>query len=82
MEDGKEFEFEAMASPADISRVLTDLADGFRSKVLHVSWGAEDVTVHPHGDIALQIEAHEHKGETQLEITVTWRPSAGGLAGD
>jgi len=82
VEDIKELEFESMASPAEIAGVLSRLADGFRSKVLHLSWGAEDVTVHPHSDISLQIEAHEHKGKTQLEISLAWRPAGSALAGD
>ena len=82
MEDIKELEFEAMASPVEIAGVLSRLADGFRSRVLHVSWGAKDVTVHPHSDISLQIEAHEHKGQTQLEMALAWRPSGSALAGD
>jgi amphi-Trp domain-containing protein len=82
VEDIKKLEFEAMASPAEIAGVLSRLADGFRSKILHVSWGAEDVTVHPLSDISLQIEAHEHKGKTQLEIALAWRPLGSAHAGD
>jgi len=37
VEDIKKLEFEAMASPAEIAGVLSRLADGFRSKILHVS---------------------------------------------
>jgi len=40
------------------------------------------VTVHPLSDISLQIEAHEHKGKTQLEIALAWRPLGSAHAGD
>ena len=75
MEDAREFEFEAMATPTEIAELLGHIADGFRSKVLHVARGADEVTVHPHGDISMEIAARDRKGKTRLEIVLAWRPT-------
>ena len=75
MEDAREFEFEAVASPKEIADLLGHIADGFRAKALHVGRGAEEVTMHPHGDISLEIEARDRKGKTRLEIVLAWRPT-------
>jgi len=73
VEHDRGFEFEAMASPKEVADLLGHIADGFRAKVLHVAQGAEDVTVHPHGDISLEIAARDWKGKARLEIVLAWR---------
>jgi len=80
VEDAREFEFEAVGSPKEIADLLGHVADGLRAKVLHVTRGADEVTVHPHGDISLEIAAHDRKGKTRLEIVLAWRPTKADVA--
>jgi len=75
VDDARELEFEAMASPKEIADLLGHIADGFRSKVLHIARGAEEVTVRPQGDISLEIAARDRKGKARLEIVLAWRPT-------
>jgi amphi-Trp domain-containing protein len=73
MGDGQEFEFEGTASPAEAADALTRIADGIRARALTLSMAGEEITVFPHDDLSLEIEAREKKGKTKIEIAIGWK---------
>ena len=73
MGDKREFEFEGRASPAEAAGVLSRIADGIRARSLALSLAKEGITVHPEGDLLLEIEAKEKKGKAKIAITIAWR---------
>ncbi len=68
-----DLEFEGAASPAEVADTLCRIADGIRARALSVSLGEDEITVYPHGDLALQLEAIEKKSKAKIEIVIAWR---------
>jgi len=79
----REFEYEGVASPAEVAEALNRIADGIRARSLSLSLGEEGIEVFPDGDLAMEIEASEKKGKAKIEIAIAWkRPHADDAADD
>lgn len=42
-------------------------------RALWLSMGEDEVTVHPDGDLSLEVEATERKSKAKIEIAIAWR---------
>jgi amphi-Trp domain-containing protein len=73
MGDSREFEFEGVASPSEAADMLARIAEGIRARGLSLSMGGERMTVHPDGDLSLEVEASDRKGKAKIEIAIAWR---------
>lgn len=73
MGDRSQFEFEGVATPSEVADVLHRIADGIRARALAISLGDEAITVHPDGDLAMEIEASQKKDKAKIEIAVAWK---------
>jgi amphi-Trp domain-containing protein len=69
----REFEFEGGATPSEAADALNRIAEGIRARSLSMSLGDEGITVHPEGDLSLEIEAREKKGKARIEIAIAWK---------
>jgi amphi-Trp domain-containing protein len=69
----RELEFEGLATPSEVGEALTRIAEGVRARSLALSLGDEELTVHPDGDLTLEVWAKEKKGKAKIEIAVAWR---------
>jgi amphi-Trp domain-containing protein len=76
MGDSREFDFEGVATPAEAADALNRIADGLRARSLALSMGEEEITVHPDGDLSMEIEASEKKGKAKIEIAIAWKRAA------
>jgi amphi-Trp domain-containing protein len=74
MSDSREFEFEGAATPSEAADALNRIADGIRARSLSLSMGDEAITVFPDGDLSLEIEASDKKGEDGDRHRVDARP--------
>jgi amphi-Trp domain-containing protein len=68
-----ELEFCGSATPAEAADALARMAEGIRAGGLSVLLGEDEITVLPAGDLSLEIDASERKGQGKLEIVITWR---------
>ena len=73
MGESREFEFKGAASLAEAADTLSRIAEGIRARALSLSMGDEQITVHPEGDLSLEIQAIEKKGKAKIEIGIAWR---------
>jgi amphi-Trp domain-containing protein len=73
MGDGKEFEYEGLASATEAADALNRIAEGIRARSLSLSLGEERIEVFPDGDLSMEIEASEKKGKAKIEIAIAWR---------
>ncbi|PYO01208.1 MAG: hypothetical protein DMD91_08440 [Candidatus Rokuibacteriota bacterium] len=73
MGERNEFEFEGMSTPSEAADTLNRIADGIRARSLALSLGDDALTVHPAGDLSLEIEAREKKGKAKIEIAIAWK---------
>jgi amphi-Trp domain-containing protein len=79
MTDRNEFDFEGVAAPSEAADTLNRIAEGIRAHSLALSLGEEQITVHPAGDLSLEIEAREKKGKAKIKIAIAWKlPKADG----
>jgi amphi-Trp domain-containing protein len=76
MGDSREFDFEGAATPAEAAEALSRIADGIRGRSLSLSMGEEEISVHPDGDLSMEIEASEKKGKAKIEIAIAWKRAA------
>ena len=77
MGDSREFEFEGAATPSEAADALNRIADGIRARSLLLSMGEDEITVHPDGDLSMEIEATEKKGKAKIEIAIAWKRASG-----
>jgi amphi-Trp domain-containing protein len=73
MADSRELEFCGPATPAEAADALARLSEGIRAGGLSVSLGEDEITMLPAGDLSVEIDASERKGQGKLEIVITWR---------
>ena len=73
MGDKQEFEFEGAATPTEAADALNRIADGIRARSLSLAMGEEEITIHPDGDLSMEIEASEKKGKAKIEIAIAWK---------
>lgn len=68
-----ELKYCGLATPAEAADALARLSEGIRAGGLSVSLGEDEITMLPAGDLSVEIDASERKGQGKLEIVITWR---------